>query len=265
MKLREAFPDLEALFTELPDVPCIACGLCCVTPHLTLAEFAYLLEGLLTQWSREELIDFVTRPMEPEGRYPGNAKCRLQAKEKGCCRLYTHRPLMCRLEGLPVLDRMGIRSIEICPYIDERQMSRRVEADEVDTWVQQAFDISGRFYRVYEEPYWMTALNVETWLALLLDPRIEQRPVLAVRSQLLDCFDVAFLAPHYVDRTGFARQLNLIDCFFEEAEVRRRPRLAVEALRRILGEFPNTGSYWQEEGRRYLEFMEEVIRNEGKS
>lgn len=262
MTVRDAFSDLEAIYADLPDVPCVACGLCCVTPHITFVEFAHLLDGMLGEWTEEEAIRFVARPMEPERRYPGNHKCGVQSEEKGLCSLYEHRPLMCRLEGMPILDRMAIREVQICPYITEAEMPRTVTEAEVDRRVREVFDLAKRFYPVYEEPYWLTALNVETWLALVLDPDITQRPVLAVRRQLRESFDLDFLEPHYVDRTGLARQLDLIDCFFEEAEVKRRPRYAVRALQRILNEFPATGSYWQEEGRRYLDLMRKVLRQE---
>jgi Fe-S-cluster containining protein len=258
--LRAAFPDLESLYGGLPSMPCISCGLCCVTPHMTLLEFACLLKGMLAEWPRERLVALVSEPMEPEGRYPGNFKCRVQ-DGRGLCALHRWRPLICRLEGFPVLNRMGIRDHEICPYITDDQLDVEVKDTDIDRWVAHAFRLSNRFYPVYEEPYWLSSLTPECWMAVALDETIGQEPIMRVQAMIREAFDLDFLEPHYRDITRIAEQFDMVDRFFEEAE-KKRPRKAVKILRAILHDFPRTGSYYQSEGLKYFNLMKEIVRKQ---
>lgn len=260
MKLHDAFPELQRLYAEMPKVPCVACGLCCVSPHITLLEFAYLFEGMLASWPPERLRAYVTDPPVPEKRYPGNLQCRVQ-EEKGLCSLYDWRPLMCRLEGTPTLDRMGIREAQLCPYISEQDMAVQVAPEQVDRWVEAVFALNNRYYNTYEEPYWLSALTPSSWLAVALDPAITQAPVLAIRALLQEAFSFADLAPAYRDVTGLAQQLDLIDAFFAAAEG-KEPRRALRTIRKILFDFPTTGCYYQDEGRKYFELMRTIVREQ---
>ncbi|MBN1258099.1 MAG: YkgJ family cysteine cluster protein [Planctomycetes bacterium] len=260
MNPRKSFSNLEVIYQNLPPVPCISCGLCCVSPHVTLLEFVYLLDGLLNSWPAEKLIALVAMPATLEKRYPGNLKCPCQ-EEKGLCGIYQHRPLMCRLEGLPVLDRMGIRKKQICPYITEEEMKVEVLPEDIDRWVAETFGLSTKYYNIYAEPYWLSALNLECWLAVALDPKILQGPVLNIRKMVQNSFDLDFLAVNYEDTTQFSEKLDAIDLFFEQAEKQRNPREAIGTILHILNDFPATGSYYLEEGKRYLSLMHKVLQD----
>lgn len=264
MDLQQTFRQLESLYDELPEAPCVACGLCCVSPHMTFLEFAHLLQGMLTNWPPQRLHDLVHAAPGPEKRYPGNYVCRVQG-EKGLCELYPWRSLMCRLEGFPVLDRMGIREVQICPYITDEQVETRLTPAQVDAWVQRLYALDAPWNRAVDEPYWLTGLNLECWLAVALDEKITQLPVRALRNHLRAHFDLDPFAASYVDTTRLADKLELIDRFFQEAHEFRRPRRAVALLNRILGDFPRTGTHFQAEGRQYLELMRAIVRDQSAS
>ena len=258
--LSDAFPELEAMYAALPEIPCNGCGLCCVTPEMTLVEFAYLATHMVRTWTPERCIAFLQAPMEKEPRYPGNFICRGQ-NEKNLCEPYAARPLICRIEGAPVLDRMGIRTFRNCPYITEEDMPEVLEPYHVDALLQAAFNLSSHFYGVYEEPYWLCALNLECWFAVALDPKITQPQVLAIRRLIRESVPMDFLVPHYRDKTELAKKLTLIELFFDEAE-HRRPKQALRAIKRVLHDFPKTGAYYQNEAQKYTVLMQKIIRNQ---
>ena len=260
--LRDAFPDLKALYAKLPPVPCIACGLCCVSPHITLVEFVYMMDGVLKDWSKEAIIRLVADDQEAEKRYPGNHKCAYQS-EKGLCSVHQGRSLICRLEGLPVLDRLGMRESHICPYITDEQLEVPVSESDIDTWVQEAFDLTNRYYPTYEEPYWLSSLTPECWFAVALDPDINQDLLLMIRSLIREAIDLDFLEPHYVNHTGLAEKLENIDAFFRFAED-KQPRRAVQAIRRVLYDYPRTGTYYLNEGKKYFHLMRDIVREQRK-
>lgn len=261
--LRSTFPILEELYASLPPMPCIACGLCCVSPHITLVEFAYLMNNIRETWPESRIITLVSTPSSPERRYPGSMKCRMQS-EKGLCDLHQTRPLICRLEGFPVLDRIGMRQSHICPYISDEDLERPVDESDIDRWISETFSLTNRFYQTYEEPYWLSSLLPECWLAVALDDSIGQPLLVRIRQLIRDTVDLDFLTPHFQNFTRLNEKLNFIDQFFSFAE-EKQPRKAVQAIRHVLYDFPLTGSYYQTEGTKYLHLMRDIVRHQRKT
>ncbi|MHC4884174.1 MAG: YkgJ family cysteine cluster protein [Planctomycetota bacterium] len=261
--LRSAYPALEETFTSLPPMPCIACGLCCVSPHITLVEFIYLMDSVLKDWPQERIIELVSTPPEMEPRYPGNFKCRMQT-EKGLCDRHEARPLICRLEGFPVLDRIGMRESHICPYIAEEDLEVPVAEADIDRWIGNTFALTNQFYPTYEEPYWLSSLLPECWFAVALDEEIHQPFFVSIRTMIRETLDLDFLVPHYENYTELRQKLGRIDQFFEYAEA-KRPRKAVQAIRRVLYDFPYTGTYYQAEGKKYFHLMRDIVRKQKKN
>ncbi|MHC4887610.1 MAG: YkgJ family cysteine cluster protein [Planctomycetota bacterium] len=261
--LRTGYPALEAIDAVLPPMPCIACGLCCVSPHITLVEFIRLIDSALTDWPPERLIQWVSTPPELERRYPGNFKCRVQT-EKGLCDRHEARPLICRLEGFPVLDRIGMRESHICPYITEEDLEVPVGESDIDRWIADTFTVTNQFYPTYEEPYWLSSLLPECWFAVALDETIKQPFFVWIREMIRSTLDLDFLVPHYENYTRLGDKLGRIDQFFEYAEA-KRPRKAVQAIRRVLYDFPFTGTYYQAEGKKYFHLMRDIVQQGKKS
>lgn len=258
--LRDAFPAIRALNARLPKLPCTGCGLCCVSPEMTLVEFAMLAEVMMATWDDATWQKFLTEPLQSETRYTGHHVCPIQS-EKGLCDFYESRPIICRLEGAPVLDCIGIRSFRNCPYIHEEDLPEGISAEMVDAWIQESFSISAHFYGVYEEPYWMCALTLDCWFAVALDPMIQQEEILAIRDLIHEAVDMRHLKKWYVDKTLLAKKLALIELFFDEAE-QRRPKQALRAIKRVLHDFPETGAYYRTEAEKYTALMQRIIRQE---
>ncbi len=256
--MNDALARLEGVYAGLPQVPCNGCGICCVTPHMTLVEFAFLLRGVIDNLGGDAAALLAAGEMRPSGKYPGNFLCALQ-DEQARCAAHAWRPLACRLEGLPVLDRMGFREQKICPHICDSDMDAQVTQTMVEEWTRDVFALNRPFYRLLEEPYWVDALNLECWLAVLLDPDVTQPFFLRMRKQLAGVIDVKVFAGHYADRTGFARKLTLIDRFFAANE-ERKPEQALKCIRRIVHEFPRTGTHFREQGGKYFRLMKQLVR-----
>jgi Fe-S-cluster containining protein len=231
---------------------------------MTLLEFAWLLNNMLEKWEKGEIIAFVAEEPAPEPRYEGNHVCRIQS-EKSLCGLHEFRPMICRLEGLPILNNMGVRDYIICPYILDEQMKTDVKPVEIDEWVTETFKLSSEFYPVYEEPYWLSALNIECWFSVVLDRKISQPSVLKLRDIIRESFDLDFLTEHYNDITQLSRKLDLIDSFFLEAETIKNPRKAISILKDIQNKFPITGSYYYDEADQYLKLMRKITREQRKA
>lgn len=256
--ITDLFSELETLYAGLPDVPCTACGKCCVTPHMTAVEFAYLLKGMLESCDAETLGRLVNHPMEGSSEYAGNFLCGVQ-DDNGRCRLHAYRPLACRLEGIPVLDEMSMRDEPICPFIKPDDMAVDVTAEQVETWIQQAFDLSNAIHPVSMEPWFLNGLHLECWWAVLFDLDITQSFFLDIRAKFNDTFELHPLAELYQDQTGFAERIGLIESYFAEMEA-KRPDKAFKLIRRIVHGFPKTGTYFHYEGQQYFRFTKDLVR-----
>ncbi len=58
------------IYNQIPKVSCLACGECCVTPHVTLIEFCYMMDFLSE--NPDQLIETISKvvvvPYHPD--YP---------------------------------------------------------------------------------------------------------------------------------------------------------------------------------------------------
>jgi len=261
--LEDACASLAQVYGEIPACPCKACGQCCVTPHMTFLEFACVLKGMLEALGGEEIAGCLRSEQEPAARFSGNFLCALQAAD-GRCRLHAWRPLSCRLEGFPILDQMSGRAAPMCPHSEGHALPDAPGKAAVEAWIHRVQDLNQPFGAEPCEPYWVNGLNLECWLAVLLDPRIAQPYFLALRRHLLNALPCAAWAGHYVDHTRLAEKLGLIDQFFAANEA-QKPERALKCMRRILHGFPRTGTHYQTEGKQYLDLMKRIIRQRAGS
>lgn len=100
--------------------------------HYTLLEYAYLQKGLkgLSQKDRDQIFK---RAEERATNQTGRTKAMCPLNKDGACFLYTYRPMICRLHGIPHLLRSPAGKILTGPGCDDflRQCGS-VEADRLD-------------------------------------------------------------------------------------------------------------------------------------
>lgn len=256
MDPRQAMTELNLLYATLPETGCDACGTCCVSPHITFVEFAFLLQHIVPRWPREARERLVAEPPVASECYEGNLLCPLQDAQ-GRCAIYEQRPLICRLEGHPIMEELGVRTEAICPRTSERD-APPITAEEVDAWVESACLLANRCGAPSGEPYWLTALNLQCWFALAVDPDLERPPFVLLRRQLRSLGQLEPFAAAYVDHTGFAKKVRDVEAFFELVSQQGDPAEAIAILEHIRDAYPFTGSYYQAEAMQYLELMHQL-------
>lgn len=241
MSLDNALEELRKLYADTPEVRCYACGSCCVSPHMSLVEFAHLLEHLLSAWPEEALNKLVSTPPSLSEEYEGNLDCQLNCGH--LCGAREGRTLSCRLEGLSVLDRMFQREIPSCAKADLKAGEKEVDEPVIEEFLRRLNEINAEFYEPWTEPYCLDGLNLECWLAVCLDPGITQDFFQRLRAVIRGRFDLAFLEKSYVNTTGLKQKIDLIE-EVEAAVEQQRFKYAKKLLKRIVGGYPNTGSYF---------------------
>lgn len=255
-ELRDAFPDLEAIYQAVPPVACDACGQCCVTPHITVVEFAYLLDRALRENRQDEMVAWLAAPLASKVGESGNFVCKVQGNDQRCT-LHDARALSCRVEGHPALEKMSGRAEAVCANL--AKTGDAVSPEQIDGWIQSVFELSAPYHEVSAEPWFLNAANLDCWWAIALDPAITQPFFLEIREQLRKQFDLEPFAQHYTDQTGLAQKLSLIETFFTESSNNRAEK-ALKAIRRVIHDFPRTGSYYQYEGKQYFQFVKNVLK-----
>ncbi len=111
-QLKAIFDGMDAAYTAVADsygFQCSGCTEnCCLTRfyHHTLVEFAYLIEGMATlaPASRQSIITearSVNDQIDTADRRNAPIRIMCPLNQKGRCILYTFRPMICRLHGIP--------------------------------------------------------------------------------------------------------------------------------------------------------------------
>jgi Fe-S-cluster containining protein len=111
-RLKVIFDGMDAAYTAVADrygFRCSGCtDNCCLTRfyHHTLVEFVYLIEGMATlaPATRESLFTearSVNRQIDAAGQRHASFRIMCPLNQKGRCILYTFRPMICRLHGIP--------------------------------------------------------------------------------------------------------------------------------------------------------------------
>lgn len=257
MGLEEALERLGELYGKVPDSECYACGFCCVEPHMGFVEFVLVLDALVALRTKDELKELVSRPPVLSGDFEGNTRCPLM--EANLCGLRDGRPLACRMEGLPALDRLFERDTPVCACAARKTRGQDCPDETAEELVHELMEINREFHDATAEPYFLDGLNLISWFAVLFDQRIKVSPFKDLRGLVAARHELSFLSPHYVDHTGLAEKVGLIGEMTAAANGGRF-KYAAKLLNRIINGFPLTGSYFVFNGELMLrEFQDLTI------
>jgi len=244
----------EEIYDSVHDIPCEACGQCCVSPHMTLIEFCYLMVPLCRQPDLLQQVLSRIVPAHPE--YHGNMLCRFQTPDNKCS-VYNRRALVCRLHGHPVLRKMGFQYQVHCA--GSEHCTSPLTPDDVYSLMDRLTELNKGYYSYYSPPYWVSGMNIETWLTVLFG-KFEQHIFKLLKKIMLKEFDIQDMAGFFTQHVRLAEKLDLIDTFQAELPNGRLETL-LPLLRCIQNDFPETGAYYYFEAEMYEKSLLEQRRS----
>jgi len=253
--MSEYFKELEGLYSKIPGVPCTGCGNCCVTPSVTLVEFVYLMRSLIETRPTEEITELLSRKMDPHPKFAGNHKCRFLSPI-GKCTVHPSRPLPCRLHGLPVLEELKLEGMVTYTEMDTTQCPT-VAFDTLKSWLNEITDLNQEIYPI-NEPYWLTGLNIESWLAVYFDDSIDGGIFVPIKKFMIENFDFGFAKSSYRDRTHLKEKLDKIEILYQLQGV-ADPETVKKLLNSLISDYPRAGTFFIAEAKNILGFLDAPV------
>lgn len=250
------FRQIEEVYAKCPEVPCVKCGRCCSSPHLSFAEFAYFLEKTLANVEQEKIIQMVTAPVIPSSLLEGHVDC--PALENNLCIVDGGKGISCRYIGIPELSTGYGLDEPLCKNITADDMSEQVTVEKMEEALDTIALLNANIYSYLSEPYFLDALNIQCWFAVCLDKDITQNLFVQLRELLRGRFDLDFLDEHYKNTTQLKEKLDMVDLFFELNE-QQKAQEALACMEQIRDGFPNTGAYYVSQSRIYIDFMNSLL------
>ena len=247
--LSAAYEDLQQrVYRRVPTVTCQACGACCISPHMTLVEFCYLMDGLRADMAA--LRTAVGRVVGAHEQCSGNLRCRFQLAD-GRCGVYERRPLACRLHGLRVMEQSGLNPTVRCPHTLLQDPG--FKQHHVYELLDIITELNQGYYSYYRHPYWLSGLNVECWLTIMqadLD-RPLFRLLRKIMQRVLGLESASALFRQPVDLEG---KLKLIEQFHRQLP-QGETDILCSLLDRIQNDFSDTGAYYYYEASMYRDAL----------
>ncbi|MCX8043117.1 MAG: YkgJ family cysteine cluster protein [Desulfobacterota bacterium] len=243
----------EEIYNAVPDIPCEACGQCCVSPHMTLIEFCYCMFPLTSRPDTLQQILSRIVPAHPE--YHGNMLCRFQTPDNKCS-VYERRALVCRLHGHPVLRKMGFHYQVHCAA--SQWCTSTFTPEDVYGLMDRLTELNKGYYSYYCPPYWVSGMNIESWLTVLFAD-LEQHTFRLLKKIMLKELQIGAMEHFFTQRVRLAEKLALIDKFQAELQYGNIETL-IPLLRRIQNDFPETGAYYYFEAEMYEKSLLEQRR-----
>lgn len=244
--VEQACAGLSELCSEVPSVPCFACGDCCVSPTCTLAEFIMLARHVAERMPPGSLDAFLLKPAENHPGYEGNLRCRSQDPISRRCLVHEGRTMACRLFGHGVIDTLKISGLENCRKMDPGTV-KSVAADKLTEWLSRLTGINRSLVpSYYTEPYWIMGLNLECWLAVYFDPLLDDGAWGVMKRLLRANLDFSRFEARFQDRTGLKDKADRIMLLYELIRSGVRDR-SLPLIKDIRESYPLTGTYYLEE------------------
>lgn len=239
----------EQIYDKIPQIHCRACGECCVSPHMTLIEFCYLITSLLNE--PQQLASIIGQTVTEHPAFPGQLKCRFQLPDN-LCAVHPHRPLACRLHGHAVLKETGPEYHVHCHKAGPAESN--LAKNDVYGFLDQLADLNRGYYSYYSPPYWIASLHTEMWLTILTT-ELPRHVFRLLRKLMLREFATVEMQADFAQAVPLDRKLGLIDRFQATLPHGNRQELSA-LLDRIQHEFPETGAYYYFEAEMYRDALD---------
>jgi hypothetical protein len=246
--------EIEALYSQLPEVACKGCGQCCVSPTCTLAEFIYLMNKSMECMSPEILENFIFSEPGIHPVHEGNLACALLAENN--CMIHKWRSGACRLFGIPSLGNLGISDLVSC-FNDIQVISGRWDKTFIERWLKDISALNEKLYPFGKAPYFIYGFNLECWLDVYFDDLLTVDVFSQIRSVMRKYFDMSLFKPRYLLKTGLKEKVDKISLLSVLLGSNDKDSIQ-EVLVSIRDDYPLTGTYFVKEAQTYLD---EIAKN----
>ena len=246
--LSDLLASVDSLYRQLPPVDCKGCGICCVSPTCTLAEFIYFAAGLSDRLSDGETASFLSGKSQQHPHYEGNLRCRFLRKSQ--CAAHDCRTGACRLFGVPALEKMQINDMVYCKN-QAAATGSTAEVQLIIQWLRELVRLNMELFPIGIPAYFLTGLNLECWFDLYFDVPYPQPFFAEIQQLLVSSIDLSRFAALYRPQTGLREKIAVIDRFNKVIDC-GDPAFLRRLLLRIKNDFPLTGTYFAEEADRFL-------------
>lgn len=244
---------IESLYKKLPEVGCNGCGLCCVSPTTTLAEFIYLFNYLENELNENEILNFILKPAKLHEEYEGNSHCIFLDGKR--CAIHPGRAGACRLFGIPSLKEMKIQNMEECRY-NIKVISGRGDLPYIESWLNELFEFENTLYPFGSEPYFVKGFNLHTWLDIIFDDSIDFDVFKTIKDVIKENLKIFKYQSDYTLCTNIREKIDKIGILNSMIGIADAITLK-KILLSIRDDYPLTGSYFYEEAQAYLKIIED--------
>ncbi len=244
--------EIDALYRGLPQVACMQCGSCCVSPTCTLAEFLFLMHHCADSLPPADMERFVFAAPRINESCEGNLVCQF-LKDK-LCGVHLWRTGACRLFGIPSLKDLGITDLESCEH-DIRVVSGDGSEAFVRGWLEKLSQLNRNLYDFGAAPYHVYGLNLECWLDVYFDDHIEGDVFRSIRETMQRYFDLSAFKDKYVVKTGIKEKIDKISILSMVLEGGDKS-LIRGLVTSIKDDYPLTGTYYLEQAETLLKALE---------
>jgi hypothetical protein len=243
--------EIKALYDELPEVSCKECGLCCVSPTCTLAEFIYLMYNCQRSLPPEAMEKFLfSEPRMHEG-HEGNLVCAFLKENR--CMVHLYRTGACRVFGIPALEKLGIADMVSC-FNAITVTKGRGDEEFIRLWLEKISHLNAGLYQFGREPYHVYGFNLECWLDVYFDNLISVDVFSEVRDVMKRHIDLSVYRNRYTPKTGLKEKVDKITLLSMLLDSGDRETLG-GLLASIRDDYPLTGSYYVKEAQTLLDAL----------
>jgi hypothetical protein len=241
--------EIEALYSQLPEVACKGCGQCCVSPTCTLAEFIYLMKKSRKCVGPETFEKFIFSEPEIHPVHEGNLICPMLAENK--CLVHQWRTGACRLFGIPSLDNLGVSNLVSC-FHDIAVVSGSRDKGFILKWLESVARLNESMYPFGKAPYFIYGFNLECWLDVYFDDFLTVDIFPDIRRVMHRDIDLSEYRPRYLLKTWLKEKIDKISLLTIMLGSGDKNALT-EVLVSIRDDYPHTGTYYVKEAQAYLD------------
>ncbi|MGD9201029.1 MAG: YkgJ family cysteine cluster protein [Chitinispirillia bacterium] len=249
------FLQLEKLYSELPELSCKECGLCCVSPTCTLSEFIYLFKYLCENYPGHTVKEYVLTPLEIHPSYEGNLRCIFL--KNGRCIIHAARTGACRLFGMPNLHKFEINDLEECRN-NITVISGNSDITFIKAWLDKLVALNESLYHFSEEPYFIRGFNIQCWLDIYFDDSLDFDVFNEIKVVMYRYIDLSYCKKSYSQQTGIRDKFDKIAVLSSLLSSSSDIELVRKTVYSVKNDYHTTGTYYLEEAEAYLSAMEKI-------